>query len=398
MTKLLLVEDAIDVATPLAMTLRAVGFVIDDIVDSGEAALEIVANAPPDIVLLDIDLAGDLDGVETAMQLSKSQVPVVFITGHRDDATLQRALQTHAFGYVSKPFNFVELRMAIDLAIRNGFRERRVCKQRDAMQEVLEQIDHGVIITDADGSINYLNRHAEALTGCATSQAIQRNIVDVLQAVDDGCMPENPIATALAAESPLELSGARIRNAITGDTVVLQDGSAVVPFAGGDDRHAAALTLRADVTPTTEAHTETVCIREYLDTVIAGLVRAYETVGRISIDFDSTTVDVDVHVAFPCGMIVNELVGKVVQHALEADCAGTITVRFEIRPNNNAVLTITEDVIRQQQGDPLQFSMNRFDLFQCLVHELTDAVEIQGGDATTFQIAFPLDASLSSVN
>lgn len=117
-TKILIIEDEILIARELEMTLHDLGYCVAGIAADGETALAKVAETLPDLVLMDIVLPGDTDGIETAEQIRRRfQIPVVFLTAYADAATLQRAKITEPFGYVLKPFQPQELNTAIQIAL-----------------------------------------------------------------------------------------------------------------------------------------------------------------------------------------------------------------------------------------------------------------------------------------
>lgn len=118
MTQILIVEDEALIADHLAACLTAEGYAVDAILDSAEDALAHLQAARPDLALLDIQLAGSLDGVDLAMAiLGGSQIPVVFLTSNTDPRTLARVQLSRPAGFIVKPFQPADLRPAIELAL-----------------------------------------------------------------------------------------------------------------------------------------------------------------------------------------------------------------------------------------------------------------------------------------
>jgi CheY-like chemotaxis protein len=114
----LIVEDEPDVAYILTHTVNRLGFSVVGCEDTGERAITIAKNEKPDIVLMDIKLAGELDGIETAEQISKTlKIPVIFVTALTDDQTLERVAVSAPYGFILKPFRDDELRAVIDIAL-----------------------------------------------------------------------------------------------------------------------------------------------------------------------------------------------------------------------------------------------------------------------------------------
>lgn len=104
-------------ALDLQLRLQRMGYDVPVVVASGEEALASAREAQPDLVLMDINLQGEMDGVEAADQLSSSHVPVVYLTAYSNDQTLQRAKITEPYGYLLKPFEERELQTTIEVAI-----------------------------------------------------------------------------------------------------------------------------------------------------------------------------------------------------------------------------------------------------------------------------------------
>lgn len=120
MTKaqIMIVEDERIVAEEIQIRLKKMGFAVSAILSSGEEALKKVKENNPDLVLMDIVLKGEMDGVEAASQLhTRFNIPVVYITAYDDEELLERVKITEPFGYITKPFEDRELKIAVELAL-----------------------------------------------------------------------------------------------------------------------------------------------------------------------------------------------------------------------------------------------------------------------------------------
>lgn len=116
-TKILVVEDELITAKAIRSALKSLGYDVLDIVTSGEEAIQKTSEVRPDLILMDIILAGEMDGIETASQIKdRFNIPIVYLTAHADDATLQRAKITEPYNYILKPFEDRELHIAIEIA------------------------------------------------------------------------------------------------------------------------------------------------------------------------------------------------------------------------------------------------------------------------------------------
>ena len=118
MKKILIVEDEVVIASDIQEMLEELNYEVVDIVITAKKALEILATKTVDLVLLDIHIKGNKDGVELAQDIqSKYNVPFIFLTSHADPATVERAIQTKPIGYVVKPFEKADLFTSISLAL-----------------------------------------------------------------------------------------------------------------------------------------------------------------------------------------------------------------------------------------------------------------------------------------
>jgi DNA-binding LytR/AlgR family response regulator len=113
-----IVEDEMLIAANISLQLSKLGYNISGIVSSGEEALIHIKENKPDIILLDIQLKGKLDGIETAALMQKeNDIPIIYLTANVDDAHFERAKGTKPYAFISKPFKKLDLKHAIDLTV-----------------------------------------------------------------------------------------------------------------------------------------------------------------------------------------------------------------------------------------------------------------------------------------
>ncbi|MGA8854138.1 MAG: LytTR family transcriptional regulator DNA-binding domain-containing protein [Christiangramia sp.] len=116
--KILIVEDEMIIAANISLQLNELGYEVTGIVPRGEEALMHIKSEIPDILLLDINLKGNLDGIETALAMQKTHdIPVIYLTANIDDVHFNRAKDTHPYGFIAKPFKKLDLQRAIELTI-----------------------------------------------------------------------------------------------------------------------------------------------------------------------------------------------------------------------------------------------------------------------------------------
>jgi len=139
MPKILIVEDEMIIAADVSMQLTKLGYEIIGMCTRGEDAISFIETNPPDIVLMDIILKGELNGIDTAHIIQESfKVPLVFLTSNHDDATFQKALETKPYAFISKPFQKSELERALKLITNRISSE----VQSSAKNSITEDVDH----------------------------------------------------------------------------------------------------------------------------------------------------------------------------------------------------------------------------------------------------------------
>ncbi|WP_139855368.1 LytR/AlgR family response regulator transcription factor [Aequorivita sinensis] len=116
--KILIVEDEMVIAANISLQLTELGYEVTGILPRGEEALSQIRIDKPDIVLLDIRLKGELDGIQTAQEIQKYfRIPIIYLTANSDEAHFNRAKETHPYGFISKPFKKLDLQRAIELTV-----------------------------------------------------------------------------------------------------------------------------------------------------------------------------------------------------------------------------------------------------------------------------------------
>lgn len=117
-SKILIIEDEAVVSLDITRRLEKMGYEVMGRLASGEEALELVQQDPPDLVLMDINLQGEIDGIETANKLYQNHnIPVIYLTAYAGESTLERAKESKPYGYILKPFKERELRATIEIAL-----------------------------------------------------------------------------------------------------------------------------------------------------------------------------------------------------------------------------------------------------------------------------------------
>jgi PAS domain S-box-containing protein len=177
-----IVEDETIVASDLEMKLRQFGYDVAGIASRGREAVDMAVRCKPQLILMDIHLEGSMDGIETASSIkSRYDIPIVYLTAHSDPATLSRAKLSGPFGYILKPFDERELVTQIELAIYKHKIERQLHDQRELLRVTLSSIGDGVIATNPEGKISFINSVAQSLTGWPEIEAIGKPLDTVFR-------------------------------------------------------------------------------------------------------------------------------------------------------------------------------------------------------------------------
>jgi PAS domain S-box-containing protein len=183
--RILVVEDENLLAEDIQARLTGFGYAVPAIAQSAEEALQKAAEVQPDLVLMDIRLKGEMDGVDAARILrERFNLPVIYLTADADDATLARAKATEPLGYLLKPLEEKRLYSTIEIALYKHKMERRLRRIERWFSTTLGSIGDAVIVTDTEGRITVMNPMAETLTGWKSTEGAGRSLADVYQAVD----------------------------------------------------------------------------------------------------------------------------------------------------------------------------------------------------------------------
>jgi len=184
--RVLVVEDEALIAEEIQDRLRRLTFDVVGIEDTGDGALQAARLTRPDVVLMDIRLKGPMDGIEAAALIrSEFDIPVVFLTAHADQATLERAKQTAPFGYVLKPFQERDLVVTLDMAVHRHGLEQQLRTSETRFATTLASIGDAVVAADADGVVTFMNPMCETTTGGSATAAAGRPVAEVLELVDE---------------------------------------------------------------------------------------------------------------------------------------------------------------------------------------------------------------------
>jgi len=196
-TSVLIVEDEGLIAMDLKRKLEQSGYFVPMIADCAEEAISGVERHRPNLVLMDIRLRGEQDGIQTAGQIRRLfHLPVMYVTAHADRETLERAKITEPFGYIVKPFHGVDFRAQIEMAIWKHQMEQKLRTSEAWLSAICRNVADALISSDSNGRIAFMNGPASKLTGWDWKEARDKPLLEVFQVFEE--------ATGLPVVHPLE--------------------------------------------------------------------------------------------------------------------------------------------------------------------------------------------------
>ena len=186
MTKVLVVEDESIVSRDINNMLISLGYEVSGVTVTAAQAVETAEKSRPDLVLMDIMLQGDMNGIDAARKIyEQMDIPIVYLTAYADENTLQRAKETAPFGYLLKPFEERELQTTIEIAMYKFQMERKIKASEKWLATILKSIADAVIATDTTGKTTFMNPMAEELTGWKHEEALGRPLSIIFDIRDE---------------------------------------------------------------------------------------------------------------------------------------------------------------------------------------------------------------------
>jgi PAS domain S-box-containing protein len=235
--RILVVEDDRVVARDIQQQLTRIGHTVAGSTAMGEEALALALETRPDLVLMDIRLEGEMDGIDAAQQIRETcQIPVIFLTAYADDETVGRASRTEPFGYLLKPFEDSQLRTVIEMAIAKHTAEAKLRASERRFVATLSSIGDAVIATDAEARVTFMNAVAETLTGWPQDEAMGLPLPTVFRIVNEDTREtvEDPAAKVLRLGTIVGLANHTLLIARDGTERPIDDsGSPIVDDHGG---------------------------------------------------------------------------------------------------------------------------------------------------------------------
>ena len=227
--RIMVVEDEAVISMEIQDRLTKMGHSICGTAASGEEAVSIATAKRPDLILMDVQLRGEVDGVQTAKRIRDLiEIPVIYLTAFADDRTVERAKLTQPFGYLIKPFSEKELYAAIEMALYKNSMEARVRDSERRYATTIRCIADCVIVTDTDMKITLMNPAAQSVTGWKQEEAVGKKLDEVCKLVEEKALVavESPMVKAIQERVVMNLTAPVLLITKNGDKVPVEDSAA----------------------------------------------------------------------------------------------------------------------------------------------------------------------------
>ncbi|MBN3893498.1 MAG: diguanylate cyclase [Nostoc sp. JL31] len=183
--KILVVEDEKNIASNIRKSLQKLGYLVSEITKSGEEAIKKVAETHPHLVLIDICLAGEIDGLHVADIIQNHfHVPVVYLTECSEYKTLYKNQLSEPFSYIVKPFIESDLHFVIEMTLYKHQSKKILYEEKQRLMAIINSMGCAVIVTYANGCIEMMNPIAELITGWKQSEAFGKDLIEVVNLVN----------------------------------------------------------------------------------------------------------------------------------------------------------------------------------------------------------------------
>jgi PAS domain S-box-containing protein len=244
--RILIVEDEAVLAMDLEQRLERMGYQIVGLAHRAQEALLMAQNEKPDLILMDVNLGGKLDGVDVSMQLrSFWDGPIIFISAYADDVTLARVQTVGASAFLVKPLGDAhEIKVNIELALKKHEMEQQLRRAEQVLHSTLQSVRDAVLVLDFAGKVQMLNQAGEALLNMHEANAVGQDVDDIIR-LSLPASPQKPI--------PFEQLKSTFSTRVPTEVLVAAD-----HFSG-----AVEITMAQDVDPRTGSEIYIVTLRDF---------------------------------------------------------------------------------------------------------------------------------------
>jgi len=181
MESILIVEDEGLIASSIKNILRHLGYSETYIAASSTEAIQTIEDKNPDLVLADIVLEGDVNGIEMAKQIKeKYKIPLIYLTAHSDEKTIEKAKMSEPYGFITKPFKIEELRIALEIAFHKFKMEKKVLESEEKYHLLTEAVMDIIFSLDQKGKFTFISSAFDRITGLNGEKYIGKHFTSVL--------------------------------------------------------------------------------------------------------------------------------------------------------------------------------------------------------------------------
>lgn len=181
-TRLLVVEDEFITGADLQSALIEMGYDVPLVVDNGREAIAQAAKLRPDAVLMDITLRGSMNGIEAAEAIRREQeIPVIYLTAHSDDHTFKEAIRTEPFGYIIKPYEPLNLKTSIEMALYKHVMENRLRESERTVLALLNAMPDALALVDCRKTIVAANEPMCRRVALLQKDLVGSTITDIIR-------------------------------------------------------------------------------------------------------------------------------------------------------------------------------------------------------------------------
>ncbi|MBN1895807.1 PAS domain S-box protein [bacterium] len=183
--KILVVDDEIIIAMDIRHMLESFDYEVAAVCSSGREALRLTEVHQPDLILMDIILPGEIDGIEAASQIrNRYDIPVIYMTANADARTVETARRTEPYAYLNKPIQERDLYSNIDSALYRHQMDKKLRASEENYRNLIEQINEAVFATDLEGKVTFSSAAIQAMTGFQQSEVMGRHFKDFIHPED----------------------------------------------------------------------------------------------------------------------------------------------------------------------------------------------------------------------
>ena len=370
--KIMVVEDENIVAMELRSRLESLGYSVPAVISSGAEAIKKASESNPDLVLMDIVIKGDMDGIETAEQIrSNFNIPVVFVTAYADNITLQRAKITEPSGYILKPFKEKELQISIEIALYKHKIERELKESKEDLAKAVEKLQEAE---------KELIRHRDYL-----EEKVNERTADLNKSLQEKELLLKEIHHRVKNNMQIisSMLSLQIEN--------IKEKKIIDMFIESQNRISSMALVHEKLYKSSDFRN--IDFKEHIYDLGKNLFRSLNNNSKdIKFNINAEKILMDIDHVIPAGLIINELVTNSLKYAFPDSMNGEINISFISTNENMFELVVRDNGI----GFPkdLDFRKTRslgLHLVTILAeNQLHGTIDLDRSKGTEFQIKFKL--------